>query len=243
MDVLTRAAMDPANVDVLSISYGNPENAKGSAWTQAAIDQVTKNFEAAAARGITICCASGDSGSSDGVTGVHADYPASDPNILGVGGTSLVASGSSIKSEVVWNDKEGAGGGGVSALFPLPAWQTGIKPLAKPAIHITGRGVPDVAGLADPETGFDIIDVTGKQLETIGGTSASTPLWASLIARINKALGANVGFFNPLLYSKGAKSLNDITQGNNGRFIAAPGWDACTGWGSPNGVKLLSALK
>lgn len=243
VDVMTRVAMDPASVDVLSISYGNPENAKGSAWTQAAIDQVTTNFEAAAARGITICVASGDSGSSDGVTGVHADYPASDPNVLGVGGTSLVASGTSITSEVVWNDQEGAGGGGVSALFPLPTWQAGIKPLAKPAIHATGRGVPDVAGDADPETGYIIMDVSGQQLDVIGGTSASTPLWASLIARINQSLGANVGFFNPLLYTKGSTSLNDITQGNNGRFIAAPGWDACTGWGSPNGTKLLNALK
>lgn len=173
------------------------------------------------------CCASGDSGSSDGVTGVHSDYPASDPNILGVGSTNIVASGSSIKPEVLWNGEEGAGG--VSTLFPLPSWQTGIKPPAKPAIHVTGRGVPDVAGLADPEAGFDMIDVTGKQLETIGGTSASTPLWASLIAPIDEALGADVGFFNPLLYSKGGKTLNDITQGNNGRFIAAPGWDACTG--------------
>jgi kumamolisin len=243
VDVLTRVAMDPVNVNVLSISYGNPENAKGSAWTAAAINQVTKNFEAAAARGITVCVASGDSGSSDGVTGVHADYPASDPNVLGVGGTRITASGSSITSEVVWDDQEGAGGGGVSTIFPLPTWQNGIKPLAKPAIHQTGRGVPDVAGLADPETGYEIIDVTGKNLETIGGTSASTPLWASLIARINQAIGANVGFFNPLLYGSLSKTLNDITQGNNGRFLAAPGWDACTGWGTPNGTKLLNALK
>ena len=243
VDVLTRVAMDPVDVDVLSISYGNPENAKGSAWTTAAIQQVTKNFEAAAARGITVCVASGDSGSSDGVTGVHADYPASDLNVLGVGGTRITASGGAIQSEVVWDDQEGAGGGGVSVLFPLPSWQNGIKPLAKPAIHQTGRGVPDVAGLADPETGYEIIDLNGQNLDQIGGTSASTPLWASLIARINQALGANLGFFNPLLYGSVSKSLNDITQGNNGRFIAGPGWDACTGWGSPNGTKLLNALK
>ena len=106
-----------------------------------------------------------------------------------------------------------------------------------------GRGVPDVAADADPYSGVVVIKIGGKYLEPIGGTSAATPLWASLIARLNEGLGARCGFINPTLYAKCATGvLNDIVTGNNGAYSAGPGWDACTGLGTPNGEKLLSAL-
>ena len=101
------------------------------------------------------------------------------------------------------------------------------------------RGVPDVAGDADPETGYDVrVDGTDT---VIGGTSAVAPLWAALIARINASTGQAAGFINPLLYQN-PKDLRDITQGNNGDFAAQPGWDACTGLGSPNGEPLAGLL-
>jgi kumamolisin len=88
-----------------------------------------------------------------------------------------------------------------------------------------------------------VMHIDGKQLEQIGGTSAAAPLWAALVARLNQGLNANCGFLNPVLYTKCANGvLRDITVGNNGAYSAGPGWDACTGLGSPDGQRLLHAL-
>jgi kumamolisin len=104
-----------------------------------------------------------------------------------------------------------------------------------------GRGVPDVAGDADPETGYNVV-VDGSAT-VIGGTSAVAPLWAGLLARINQSLGKSVGYVNPLLYpARGQATFHDITSGNNGTYSAGPGWDACTGLGSPDGASLLVSL-
>lgn len=194
----------------------------------------------------TVCAAAGDHGSSDRLPDqiVHVDFPSSSPYVLGCGGTRLTASGTTIAEEVVWNDNDGseATGGGVSDVFELPSWQSaaGIPPSINPGGRI-GRGVPDVAGDADPATGYQV-RVDGKDL-VIGGTSAVAPLWAGLIALINQQLGKSVGYLNPLLYSSQfSKISHDIVQGNNGRYSAQPGWDACTGLGSPNGTLLLQAL-
>ena len=196
--------------------------------------------------GITVCVASGDNGSSDGVQdgADHVDFPASSPHVLACGGTSLKVSGNEIRSETVWNDgaQGGAGGGGVSRVFALPTWQDGLKVklTSGETQALNKRGVPDVSGDADPQTGWDVrIDGTNT---VIGGTSAVAPLWAAFIARINAARGNNpVGFINPQLYAS-PQVLNDITQGNNGDFAAAPGWDACTGLGSPAGTKVAQLL-
>ena len=102
-----------------------------------------------------------------------------------------------------------------------------------------GRGVPDVSGDADPNTGYNIL-VDGKAMP-IGGTSAVAPLWAGLVTLLNQKLGKPVGFLNPILYANPG-ALNDITQGSNGDYNAGPGWDPCTGLGSPNGMKLLAVL-
>jgi kumamolisin len=236
LDAITTAIHDTTNKpSVISISWGGPE----SSWTQQAMTAFDQAFQAAAAIGITVCVASGDNGSSDGVAdgADHVDFPASSPFALACGGTSLQAANGTIAAETVWNDgaNGGAGGGGVSSFFALPLWQEALQvtTTAGAASTLAMRGVPDVAGDADPETGYDVrVDGTNT---VIGGTSAVAPLWAGLIARLNGAKTSPVGYLNPILY-KGAGTagaLRDITQGNNGDFAATPGWDACTGLGSP----------
>jgi len=241
-DAVSKAVHDTTNKpSVISISWGGPE----SSWTAQSMTVFDEALQAAAAMGVTVCVASGDDGSADGVDdgADHADFPASSPHSLACGGTNLQASGASITSETVWNDgaNGGASGGGVSGFFALPSYQEGLQ-VAK--THggtqlLQMRGVPDVCGVADPQTGYDV-RVDGSDT-IIGGTSAVAPLWAGLIARINAAKASPVGFVNPALYTHPG-ALRDITQGNNGTFAAAPGWDACTGLGSPNGQKVADAV-
>lgn len=251
LDALSDAITDDNDISVISISYGNPEDDPDGAWTAMGVKQVNDAFEAAIARQISICVAAGDDGSSDQVSsGAHVDFPASSPNVLGVGGTKLVAtngSPASIAEETVWNEtqmNDGATGGGISGIFTRPDYQNAANvPASVNPGHVVGRGVPDVAAVADPITGVVVIHVNGTKLEPIGGTSASAPLWASLIAILNQGLNARCGFINPILYAKAAKGvLNDITTGNNGAYSAGPGWDACTGLGTPNGQRLLHIL-
>jgi kumamolisin len=242
VNAVTTAIMDHKNKpSVISISWGGPE----SSWTQQAMTAFDQAFQAAATMGITVCVASGDNGSGDGVGdgADHVDFPASSPYALACGGTNLQASGGSIASETVWNDggNGGAGGGGVSGFFALPPYQEGltVAKTAGAAEALGMRGVPDVCGDADPESGYRV-RVDGSDT-IIGGTSAVAPLWAGLIARINAAKANSVGFINPHLYANHG-ALRDITQGNNGSFAAGPGWDACTGLGSPNGQKVADAV-
>jgi kumamolisin len=243
LDAITTAVHDNVNKpSVISISWGSAE----SNWTAQAMTQFDQAFQAAAAMGVTICVAAGDSGSADSVTdgAPHVDFPASSPYALGCGGTKLAASTTAITSETVWNENptSSATGGGVSGFFALPSYQKNAKvpPVAKTTK--TGRGVPDVAGDADPNSGYQV-RVDGQDF-VIGGTSAVAPLWAGLIALMNQKLGKPVGFLNPLIYGSlaGKGLFNDIVKGNNGSYSAAKGWDPCTGWGSPNGAKLLAAL-
>ena len=239
-DALTTAIHDTANKpSVISISWGSAE----STWTAQSMTAFDSAAQDAAALGVTICAASGDNGSSDGVTdgANHVDFPASSPHILACGGTSLQSAGGKITSETVWNDgaQGGAGGGGYSVQFPLPAWQASRK-IQPPSGG--GRGVPDVSGDADPETGYSV-QVDGQSM-VIGGTSAVAPLWSGLIALMNQKLGKPLGFLQPLLYalSPAAGAFHDITSGSNGAFSAGPGWDAASGLGSPSGAQLLQAL-
>jgi len=246
LDAITTAVHDTVNKpSVVSISWGGPE----SSWTAQSLNSYDSAFQAAAVMGVTVTVASGDNGSSDGVAdgADHVDFPASSPHVLACGGTSLNAAGGVITGETVWNDGSsgGAGGGGVSAVFATPSFQAGLSATtaAGVAVALAMRGVPDVAGDADPQTGYDV-RVDGSDT-VFGGTSAVAPLWAGLIALVNAAKGAPVGFVNAALYAaaaKGAPPCNDITQGNNGDFTATAGWDACTGLGSPNGAAVASAL-
>ncbi|MGI4741856.1 MAG: S53 family peptidase [Janthinobacterium lividum] len=243
LNAITTAVHDKVNKpSVISISWGGPE----STWTAQAMDQFDQAFQAAALLGVTVCCAAGDNGSADGVADgqPHADFPASAPHALACGGTKLVASGTTIGSEVVWNEgPNSATGGGLSAHFAVPDYQRNLKFPTPPAGAKAGRGLPDVAGDADPNTGYEV-RVDGQNM-VIGGTSAVAPLWAGLLALINQKLPQPVGFLNPLLYGSltGKGGCRDITSGNNGAYSAGPGWDACTGWGSPVGSSLLAALQ
>ncbi|MGB8887956.1 MAG: S53 family peptidase [Candidatus Korobacteraceae bacterium] len=245
LDAINQAVTDTVNKPaVISISWGGPE----STWTAQSLQSYNTALQAASAVGVTVCVACGDNGSTDGVTdGLdHVDFPASSPYSLACGGTSLDISNGSIASEVVWNDlpNDGATGGGVSATFPLPSWQANanVPPSVNPGSFV-GRGLPDVSGDADPETGYTV-QVDGSQF-TVGGTSAVAPLWAGLLTLVNQALGKPVGYLNPSLYQSvysAASTFHDITSGNNGDYSAGPGWDACSGWGSPDGTAILQAL-
>jgi kumamolisin len=240
LDALTTALHDTANgpPSVISISWGSPE----SNYTAQSLTAFDDACQSAAALGITITVASGDNGSSDGGTGNNVDFPASSPHVLGCGGTELLSSGTTITEEVVWDDSAsngGASGGGVSSVFALPTWQANSNVPAAPT-SAGGRGVPDVAGDASPETGYNVL--FDSESEVVGGTSAVAPLWAALIALINQQRGSNLGFINPTIYASAENGFNDITSGSNGSYSAGSGWDPCTGLGSPNGTQLAQIL-
>jgi kumamolisin len=241
LDAVTTAVHDTTNApSVISISWGAPE----SDWTAQAMLSMDEAFQEAAAVGVTVCCAAGDGGSSDGVQDgqPHVDFPASSPFALGCGGTKLLSSGATIANEVVWNDPgDGATGGGVSQQFALPSWQANASVPPSPKAGFKGRGVPDVAGDASPTTGYTVI-VDGLTT-VVGGTSAVAPLWAGLCALINQRMGKPVGYLNPVLYPLTGKGpFHDITQGTNGAYSAGPGWDPCTGLGTPDGTRVMNAL-
>jgi kumamolisin len=230
----------------VSISWGGPE----SSWTAQSMSALDQAIADGVALGVTVTVAAGDNGSTDGVTDgqQHVDFPASSPHALACGGTSLQANPATdaITSETVWNDGSsgGATGGGVSVQFALPAWQASAGVPATPSGG-SGRGVPDVAGNADPATGYQVL-VDGQQT-TIGGTSAVAPLWAALTSRLAQATGAGLGLVQSAIYAGVAPGapeagLRDITQGNNGAYSAGPGWDACTGLGVPDGTTLVTLL-
>jgi kumamolisin len=244
LDAVTTAIQDDVNKPtVISISWGSAEQN----WTSQAQTAFDEAFQEAVALGLTVCVASGDNGSGDSVNDGqnHVDFPASSPHVLACGGTSLRANGGlMIVSETVWNDApqgSGATGGGISSVFAAPSWQEGLSATLTAGgskIPLTKRGVPDVSGNADPQTGYQVrVDGTNT---VIGGTSAVAPLWAALIARLNSTrTNGPIGFINPLLYSN-PHALHDITQGNNGAYKATPKWDSCTGLGSPNGTALAA---
>jgi kumamolisin len=255
-------AVIAARPAVLSISWGLAEDDPG--WSTNAVAAINDRLNAARLLGITVCVSSGDDGSGDEIDdgNAHVDFPSCSPFVLGVGGTMLKKSGVKV-DEVTWweapgrRTKNGGGatGGGVSTLFRRPAWQN---------VHVTslnlgtidGRVVPDVSALAG-EPLYDLIFVGNPQPN--GGTSASAPLWAALIARINAQLapGRQQMFLTPLLYQNGGAgepvgkiALRNITSGNNASnpqpgkgYMAGAGFNAVTGWGVPDGVKLLNALQ
>jgi kumamolisin len=259
VDAISDAAQATPVPIAVSIGWGQSEDS----WTaqgRAAMDQAIAD---AAALGITVCVAAGDDGSGDGVNDgqPHVDFPASSPYALACGGTKLIADPSTgvVSSEVVWNElasNEGAGGGGVSAQFPLPPWQATAGVPARAGGNgaygngaygngAGGRGVPDVAGNADPATGYQIY--SGGQTQVVGGTSAVAPLWSALIARLAQATGERFGLIQPLMYAgvspgTGVSGFREITSGNNGAYSAGAGWDACTGLGAPDGARLLARL-
>jgi kumamolisin len=237
LDAITTALHDEHyKPSVISISWGAAEKQ----WTKQSLKSYNEAFKAASLLGVTICCAAGDAGSADNVNDgkVHADFPASSPYVLACGGTSLKVSNNNIIDETVWhNSNDSATGGGVSDYFPLPDYQQNANVPTAISTRFKGRGLPDVAGNADPSTGYNVL-VDGENM-VIGGTSAVAPLMAGLIALANeknsKNGGSTAGFINPKLYST-PNICRDITEGDNKTagnkgYKAGKGWDACTGWG------------
>jgi kumamolisin len=200
-----------------------------------------------AVRGIVSSVAAGDNGSTDARSDgrQHADHPASAPHAVGCGGTRLLARGGRRVSEEAWNELragQGATGGGVSEHFAVPRYQSGagVCPVSANDAR-AGRGVPDVAGNADPLTGY-IIHHRGVD-SVVGGTSAVAPLWTALFAVITASTGHRLGNVLPALYGARAVGFTDVTTGDNGAYPTTRGWDPATGLGVPYGTGLCAALK
>lgn len=207
-----------AECDVVTISWGGPE----SSWEQASVTQFEAAFALARSHGVPVFVASGDSGSKDGTRANTTDYPASSPNVIGCGGTRLTLnSDRTRKAEVAWGENASeASGGGVSKLF-------------------AGRQVPDVAGNADPATGYDV--TVDGQAGVIGGTSAVAPLYAAAAAVLLQLTGkARFDFLN--LVTTNPTVCFDVTTGNNGGYKAGPGRDDVTGLGVVDFGRLLAVL-
>jgi kumamolisin len=261
---ITHAVHDPIHrPDILSISWGEPETAVTRTWLRI----VNEAFRTAARLGITVLASSGDAGalnnSPDNLPAVN--FPASSPFAIACGGTTPLSQSPS-REEIVWNDElhgiPGATGGGVSRHFPVPAWQRNSRvPLGPTGKR--GRGVPDVAGPADPRHGAPML-IAGTSCAT-AGTSAVVPLWAALVARLNQSLGGRIGHLNPLLYhlaethqapaahrrkrtvdlaaSAHTHAFKPVTRGNNGHYKAGRGWNPCAGHGTLHGETLLTHLR
>jgi subtilase family serine protease len=251
-DLLAALPLAVSDTDVVSISGSLGERY----FTRAQVAEVHSILLGAAAHHVTVDAGSGDSGASSdpwwGKPVKEVSLPASDPLVLGVGGTSLTANRSTgaYISETAWSGPGAASGGGFSHLYARPAYQDGVPGISKM------RGVPDVAGAAMGS--IPVVFTSGGKtyILGIGGTSASAPLWGGLIALADQYAHHDLGFVNPAIYriarsSSYHKAFHDITTGNNTVTIgsakitgyqAAPGWDPVTGWGSPNAQVLVPLL-
>jgi kumamolisin len=252
IDAISAAVHDTERKpSVISISWGGPEDSTD----QQGINAFHELFAAAGALGITVCIASGDHGTADLDAAhwdhkIHVDHPACDDLVLGCGGTQIDNG-----SDVVWNDgtpfdpnTAGGGGwasgGGISEVFAVPSYQTAANKINSLDNGKPGRGVPDIAMSATNY--FTRVD---RQEGASGGTSAVAPLMAALVALLNQAKQKNVGFLNPFLYSNVTKGVvHDVTSGTNAitntvkGYNAGPGWDPCSGLGTPDGTAILNNL-
>ncbi len=253
IDAISAAIHDSErNPDVISISWGGPE----STSDQQGVTAFHELFVAAAAAGVTVCVASGDHGTADSDAQdwdqkIHVDHPAVDDLVLACGGTQINSQG----QDVVWNDGTAfdvnvpggggwASGGGVSEVIALPSYQAKANVPVSIDSGKPGRGVPDIAMSATNY--FSRVDSSEG---ASGGTSAVAPLMSALVVLLNQAKGKNVGFLNPFLYANATKGIfHDVTVGTNAitntvkGYNAGPGWDACTGWGTPDGTAILNKL-
>jgi subtilase family serine protease len=256
------AIINKDNQNILSISYGLCEQYLQSN-SPGLIASENTLYEEAATEGMTVLAASGDTGSeecerSDGGGSLAVLDPSAQPFVTSVGGTDLTSAGSP-PAETVWNDNTGAGGGGISSVWPMPAWQSGPGVInsyssGTPCGAATGycRETPDVSASSSPYNGY-VIYLDGGWFTQVGGTSAATPLWAATLADIESAAGGTKqGFLNPLLYSAAATGLpgfNDITVGDNdwtgdngGLYPATADYDLASGLGSPIASGLSIAI-
>jgi hypothetical protein len=255
------AMVNDSSLKVISTSWGLCEPLMATQGNQQAVESTL--FAEAAADGKTVVAASGDSGSTDcypmsPATALTVDDPADQPDVTGVGGTSLLSAGSP-PSETVWNDYYGSGGGGVSSDFAQPAWQYGPGVDASPALaqcaalgRTSCREVPDVSASADPAHGYAIYWSGRGGWTVVGGTSGASPVWAALVALADQQLSTAAGFINPVLYSAGSCAgapFNDVTTGSNaylgssqGEYPATPDYDLASGWGTPVATSFLADL-
>lgn len=216
LDAISQAV---GQCDFVSISWGGPE----SSWSRQTVQAYSQVFAAARAKGVVVFAASGDAGSQDGTRSNVTDYPASDPSVVGCGGTKLLLNADGSRaSEVTWDDSDtqSATGGGVSRFFP-------------------GRTVPDVAGNASPSTGY-LVSADGQKFP-IGGTSAVAPLYAAMCAVVKQAYGKPFDFSN--VVAANPTICFDVTIGDNGGYRAGPGRDNVTGWGVVDMGKMLTVLQ
>jgi subtilase family serine protease len=236
------------HVAVISISASEGEHF----LTSAEVARMSTALEQARDHHITVVASSGDTGAiADDGPPVQVSMPASDPLVLGVGGTTLDAATSTgtYLGEMAWNGGDDASGGGYSSLFRTPSYQDGV-----PRAHAT-RGVPDVAANADSATAM-ALEYNDGSLRPATGTSASTPLWAGVIALADQEAGQHLGFVNPAIYTiaRGPayhQAFHDVITGDNSvlwptgvfaGYNAGPGWDPVTGWGSPDAQYLVPLL-
>jgi kumamolisin len=265
LTALDAAVHDQTNdPTVLSVSWGNAEDT--DIWTDQAMEQINQTLQDAAMIGVTVCVAAGDDGSSDAVGDgyAHVDFPSSSPYALAVGGTTIAAKGGA-GPDIAWKegdglraDNGGSTGGGVSMKFARPTWQGNVAVKSVNPGAIVGRCIPDISANADWNASPYLLVVDG-QPQPNGGTSAASPLIASLLILINaeraQAAAHPVGFLTPVLYQShagngttvGAFACTDVQSGENttdkiGGYTAGPGYDAVSGWGTPNGVKLAGAM-
>jgi kumamolisin len=266
---LTQVVDDLPNypsMKVLSVSFGASETSDGASFLMAG-QQVFAYF---AANGVSLLASSGDAGSNpNGNTAsggysatapLDVSYPASDPSVTGVGGTTVNFVGTwSYAGEVVWDDissTSSATGGGVSGFFAKPSWQTGSVPAGQ-----TMRCVPDISAVSDGylqavNVGAGFLPFTGGTGELVydsgaptgvNGTSLACPVLAAITALINQSRASagieSIGLLNPYLYqAAGSSAINDVTSGTNGAYTAGPGYDFCSGVGTPNVTNLLTML-
>lgn len=241
---------------IISISYGwGPDDAQAG-FTAAEFTQLGSLFQDAANLDITVLVSSGDHGAFlESKKSAQASYPATEPMVIACGGTTAGNVNGANFDEYVWNDVgaggPGASGGGVSALFPVPSYQSGAGVPVHNVTKKAGRGVPDIAGNASENSGY-MQNAAGSSPQPVGGTSAVAPLYAGLFARINANLGTSVGFINPVLYDLAGTAFRDIVgppgplNNSFGPVTGYPvgaGWDACTGLGSVKGDMLQNGLQ
>ena len=251
---------------ILSLSFGTPESQISSGGNNIQLQQASALFAQAKAANITVLAAAGDLGGGAGTSAPDPLYPSSDPNVIAVGGSDLTLyNNGSYRSEKVWNDFDnpvkncgavaagiaGATGGAASSIFAAPPWQQGIVPSAF-------RSTSDVAFNASSCTGVAVyLSFSGLPQAgyyAVGGTSQAVPAWAAVLARVKESAKKPFGFITDKLYQVAASSagsktpaFHDVTNGDNVYLgvgsSARTGWDAPTGWGTPDVANLTAALQ
>jgi subtilase family serine protease len=258
---LEQYALDHHLGQIISQSWGATENTLFSPQGRQVFNDFERLYLNAALRHVTVLASAGDSGSENvdenlnPYTTPTVIFPASSPLVTAVGGTSLTADTSgNYQSETTWNEglDGGATGGGISQVFGEPLYQR-FLPRSTQALLGGHRGLPDIAWNGDPFTSILVyvgfLDPADDGYYLIGGTSEGSPQWAGLVADLNQMLGRPIGFLNPYLYALGptGRGFHDITTGNNSfdgvpGYSAGPGWDAVTGWGTPNVGDLFHSI-